>query len=115
MNPLLRDFYHHQAWADAEHWRAIEAHAATTADAAIRARLYHIHLVQRAFRSFVGDRQTRFDVKPDDFESLAHLKAWAREYHDEMLPLLDTLSDARLAERVYVLWSVLGLLGQHPC
>jgi uncharacterized damage-inducible protein DinB len=104
MNALLRDFYGHQAWADAEHWRAIESHPAARDDAAIRARLYHIHLVQRAFRSFVGDRQTSFDVKADDFATLAHLKAWARAYHDEMLPLLDSLSDSRLAERVDIQW-----------
>jgi hypothetical protein len=26
MNSLLLDLYGHQAWADAEHWRAIGAH-----------------------------------------------------------------------------------------
>ena len=34
MNPLLRDFCRHQAWADAEHWRAIEAHPLSAEDPA---------------------------------------------------------------------------------
>ena len=56
MNPLLRDFCAHQSWADAEHWRAIETHAPAAADAAIRARLHHIHMVQRVFMWAAGDR-----------------------------------------------------------
>src|SRR5947209_970304 len=82
MNPLLRDFYGHQVWADAEHWRAIEAHPPAAADKATRDRLHHIHLVQRAFRWIVGDRQSTFTItKPEDFAMAADLKAYAREYH----------------------------------
>src|SRR5579862_7267058 len=62
MNPLLRDFYGHQVWADAEHWRAIEAHPAAAEDAAIKSRLHHIHMVQRIFLWSVGDRATSFGV-----------------------------------------------------
>jgi uncharacterized damage-inducible protein DinB len=105
MNPLLRDFYGHQVWADAEHWRAIEAHPPAAADNAIRDRLHHIHLVQRAFRWIVGDRQPMFTpTKPDDFATLADLKAYARDYHDEIFRFLEGLSDERLAAQVHVLW-----------
>ena len=41
MNSLLRDFCGHQAWADAEHWWAIEAHAAASHDQVIRNPLHH--------------------------------------------------------------------------
>ena len=54
MDQLLRDLYGHQAWADAEHWRAIEAHPAARDDQAIRRRLYHLHSVQRGFMWVVG-------------------------------------------------------------
>lgn len=105
MNPLLRDFYAHQVWADAEHWRAIEAHPRAAADKAIRDRLHHIHLVQRAFRWIVGNRQPMFTpTKPEDFASLADLKAYAREYHEEIFGFLDTLSEARFAAEIDVLW-----------
>src|SRR5262245_11071784 len=41
MNPLLTDLYGHQAWADAQHWRAIGAHRPARDDRAIRRRLHH--------------------------------------------------------------------------
>jgi hypothetical protein len=50
MNPLLRDFCQHQAWADAEHWRAIEAHPAAAQDAAIKNRLHHVDRTIADFR-----------------------------------------------------------------
>jgi uncharacterized damage-inducible protein DinB len=105
MNPLLRDFCGHQVWADAEHWRAIEAHPPGAADPAIRNRLHHIHMVQRAFLWAVGDRATALAVtKPDAFASLAELKAYARESHDAFDRLLETVSSARLDERIAMPW-----------
>jgi uncharacterized damage-inducible protein DinB len=105
MSSLLRDLYRHQAWADAEHWRTIEAHAPAREDKVIRARLHHLHLVQRAFRWIVSDRTSSLGIpKPDDFASLSDLKAWARAYHDEAPGFVEALTDARLAERVDVVW-----------
>jgi uncharacterized damage-inducible protein DinB len=97
MNALLHDFYGHQVWADAEHWQAIEAHPPAEQDAAIKNRLHHIHLVQRVFLWAVGDRASGFAfTKADDFASLADLKRYAREYHEEIARLLDAVTDARL-------------------
>jgi len=105
MNPLLRDLYAHQSWADAEHWRSIEAHPPAAGDAAIRNRLHHLHLVQRAFRWIVGDRQTPFTItKPEDFGALADLKAWAREYHDEVARYLPSLPASRFDAAIQVPW-----------
>lgn len=36
MDTLLREFYFHQAWADAEHWRALAAHPGALDDDALR-------------------------------------------------------------------------------
>src|SRR4029077_3927599 len=105
MNPLLRDFYGHQVWADAEHWRAIEAHPTAKDDEAITNRLHHIHLVQRGFSWAVGDRQASFVfTAPKDFSSLAVLKSYAREYHDEIAGFMAALSEARLAETIEIPW-----------
>jgi uncharacterized damage-inducible protein DinB len=105
MNPLLRDLYGHQVWADAESWRAIEAHPAARDDRAIRDRLHHIHLVQRAFRWLVGDRQPMFQAtSPADFATLADLKAYARGYHDEIVGFLEALPSERFDRPVDVLW-----------
>jgi uncharacterized damage-inducible protein DinB len=105
MNPLLRDFCDHQAWADAEHWRAIEAHSPAAADAAIRARLHHIHIVQRAFAWAVGDRAAGFSfTKPEDFGSLAELEAYARGSHEEIARFLAGATAATLDRRVAIPW-----------
>ena len=105
MNPLLRDLYGHQEWADAEHWRVIDATAAAANDAALRARLHHLHLVQRAFRWIVGDRQAPFTIaKLEDLSGPGELKAAARAYHDEVGRFLAALSDERFDERIDVPW-----------
>ena len=105
MNPLLRDFCGHQAWADAEHWRAIEAHPAAAQDDAIKHRLHHIHLVQRGFLWAVGNRRTAFAfTTADDFASLADLKGSACEYHDEAARLIARVTDSRLDERIDIPW-----------
>ena len=105
MNPLLRDFYRHQVWADAEHWRAIEAHPPAAQDAAIKNRLHHIHQVQRGFLWAAGDRMAGFAfTTADDFTSLADLKRYARGYHDEVVPFFETFTDARLEERIAMPW-----------
>ena len=105
MNPLLRDLYGHQHWADAEHWRAVDAHPPAAADPAIRTRLHHMHLVQRAFRWMVGDRQAPFPwSKPEDFPTLADLQSATREYHDEMSRFLAALPAQRFDERIEIPW-----------
>ena len=100
MNPLLRDFCGHQAWADAEHWRALQAHPVAAEDPAIGSRLHHIHMVQRVFMWAVGDRSAAFAVtKPEEFASLAESKRHARGSHEQVDRFLEQVSDARLDER----------------
>ncbi len=105
MNSLLRDFCGHQAWADAEHWRAIEGHAAAAHDEAIKNRLHHIHMVQRAFMWAVGDRAAGLAVtKAEEFGSLAALKAYALGSHVEVDRFVAVVTDARLEERISMPW-----------
>jgi uncharacterized damage-inducible protein DinB len=105
LNPLLRDLHGHQAWADAESWRAIEAHPPARDDRAIRDRLHHIHIVQRAFRWIVGTREPTFAMTtPADFATLGDLKAYAREYYDEMAVFFATLTTERLDAPIGVPW-----------
>jgi uncharacterized damage-inducible protein DinB len=101
----LSDLYGHQAWADAEHWRAFEAHPAALADEPIRVRLHHIHLVQRAFLWVAGNRQQSFAAtKLQDFPDPALLKAYAREYHAQVLAFLTAAAPERLRERIQIPW-----------
>jgi uncharacterized damage-inducible protein DinB len=106
VNSTLRDLTFHQAWADAEHWRAFEAHPAALGDGKLLERLHHIHQVQRMFLWAVEGPSgepvppTRFH----DFASPAALKEYARDYHLRALPLLEKLGEERLAEPVDLPW-----------
>src|SRR5262245_6129400 len=103
MSALLRDLYGHQAWADAEHWRALEAHPPALEDARLRERLHHIHHVQRIFLWVVRDQPARFAVtRPEDFASPTALKEYARTYHGEVAGFLGSLDEAGLARRVRI-------------
>jgi len=105
MPSYLDELYTHQEWADAEHWRAFEAHAAALEDRAIRERLHHIHLVQSAFLWVTGPRTAQFAVtKADDYPNMADLKTFARELHVEMASMVGRADDARLAEMIEVPW-----------
>ncbi len=105
MNPLLRDLYGHQVWADAEHWRTIDACAAAQDDVSLRARLHHLHLVQRSFMWAVGDRVAPFTFgEPGDFATIGDLEVFARGSHDEIDRVVGSLSEARLSDRVLMPW-----------
>ena len=105
MNSYLNELYAHQEWADAEHWRAFEAHPAALADKAIRERLLHIHQVQYAFLWITGPRTSEFAFKKlEDFPSMAELKQYARRYHVAVGELLGGLDPVKLEELVEAPW-----------
>ncbi len=105
MNSHIQDLLGHQAWADAEHWRAMHAHPPAHDDRMLRTRLHHLHLVQRAFTWAVGDRRKSFEFsKPEDFSSFAELMAFARGGHAAIDRLRIELTDSRLAEQVAIPW-----------
>ena len=87
MSSYLDELYAHQEWADAEHWRAFEAHPAALADKAICERLLHIHQVQHAFLWITGPRTSGFAFKKlEDFPGMADLKKYAQQYHARIVP-----------------------------
>lgn len=100
----LDELYAHQEWADAEHWRAFEAHPAALLDKAIRERLLHIHLVQHGFLWVTGPRTAEFAFKKlEDFPSMAELKAYARQGHAKLNALLKAAGE-RLEEVIEIPW-----------
>jgi uncharacterized damage-inducible protein DinB len=101
MNEILFDLCGHQAWADAEHWRAIEARPEALEDSAIRDRLYHYHLTQRAFL-FVVRGDTLTFPRLEDFPDLTALKQYARTSHQETHAFL-TLASAIDLDRIVVI------------
>ena len=104
MNPLLRDLFDHQLWADGLLLNAIGAHPPARDDQAIHDRLHHIHLVQRAFVWRVRGGGA-FDLsKPSDHPGFDGVRAYAAASHLEMRQMLDSIADARLAESVTIPW-----------
>lgn len=105
MNSYLDELYAHQAWADAEHWRAFEGHAAALADKAIRERLLHIHLVQHGFLWVTGPRTSEFEFKKlDDLPSMADLKTYGREGLEQMSEFVKKMDQDRMEEMIEVVW-----------
>ena len=102
MRELVADFYGHQAWADAEHWRALLAHPRALADPRLFERLHHIHAVQRAFLCIAtGEAYERRKV--EEFDPPALLR-WAREYHEAAVRVVAGLDADALASPVEVPW-----------
>jgi uncharacterized damage-inducible protein DinB len=100
MSSYLDELYAHQEWADAEHWRAFEAHPAALEDKAIRERLHHIHLVQHAFLWITGPRSDPFaNRKLEDFPSISDLKKYAQEGLRHLNEFVKSL-DPTLAEQI---------------
>ena len=105
MHPYLNELYAHQEWADAEHWRAFEAHPFALTDKALCERLVHIHQVQYAFLWMVGPRPDSFHFKElKDYASMSALKADARRYHASIAGVMRQLSDTQLEEIVDAPW-----------
>jgi len=103
MIELLRDMYHHQAWADAEMWRALESHPGALENTAIQKCLYHIHLAQRLFLSIVrGEELVR--KRFEDFSSMNELKEYAKTNHSGTLAFIKDCTESKLAEVVRIPW-----------
>lgn len=101
----LEELFAHQEWADAEHWRAFEAHPPALADKAIRERLMHIHLVQHGFLWVATPQRAEFSFKKlEDFPSTADLKKYAQQGLAELNTLLLTTDQKRLEELIEVPW-----------
>ncbi len=105
MDSYLNELYAHQEWADAEHWRAFEAHAPALGDKALQERLLHIHLVQHAFLWIAGARTSQFEFKKlEDFPGNAEFKKYAQQGHAAFEGLLKNAGPEWLEEVIEVPW-----------
>lgn len=110
----LNDLYRHMEWADAAVWNAALASEGGRADEKLRAYLYHLHLVQRAFlRTWRGEPR---EAPYPTFDDAPSLMLWGSTYYGEALAHLGTLSDEKLAEPMPVPWAsmVERRLGRPP-
>jgi uncharacterized damage-inducible protein DinB len=105
VNPILRDLLDHQFWADSQHWSAVAALPQAQEDRDIRARLHHIHLVQRMFIWAIGDRaRTPAPTSVSDFPSFEALFGFARESHAALRATLERMTDVDFERPVTMPW-----------
>jgi uncharacterized damage-inducible protein DinB len=103
MLTLLRELYRHQAWADAEHWKALEFHLSALDDETIRKRLYHIHVAQHAF-ILIAQKKRPIVKRPEDFTDMKLLKEYAIANHQLAANFLEACTEAQLEEIVRIPW-----------
>jgi uncharacterized damage-inducible protein DinB len=112
---FVRDLFTHMEWADARMWAAMPATAPP--DDRLRDTLVHVHAVQRGFLLvWAGGPAMQAFRKPDEFPTLADVRAWAQPYYREARAFLDTVTTARLAEPIVMPWSaqIAQALGHEP-
>ncbi len=103
--PQLRDLVRHMEWADATVWRVVGTLDKGSLDPWLRSRLYHVHLVQRAFLQ-VWKSEAVPSARAEDFATLEDVRIWARPYYSEAFAFLDTLerNPGRLGEPMAMPW-----------
>lgn len=101
---LIRDLSHYEAWADAEHWRALMACREALEDAQIRERLLHIHGVQRWYLTAMGGPPVDREELSRPFESIAGMAESFRRYHEELSRQLEPLTDGDYQRIVHLPW-----------
>lgn len=102
-NELFRDLYLHMEWADALVWSTVLPASSLADDASVRERLYHLHMVQRAFLHIWRGEKTNFSgtegLRAED------LARWGRAYHLSVRPFLASLSASQLDAPVRLPWA----------
>ena len=106
MRSTLLDLYQHQAWADAELWRAYDARPGALGDPALWQRLHHIHMVQRFFLAAVRGENlgAMTGTTPEDYATPADLRAEAEKYHADVLEFVASHDDQTLERTVNIPW-----------
>jgi uncharacterized damage-inducible protein DinB len=92
----------HMEWAESLVWQSVLA--MPQEDAELRAKLYHLHMVQWAYLH-IWRGATVKPRKLGTFATRLALRDWAREYYLELLSYLAGRSDADLAHEVRFPWA----------
>jgi uncharacterized damage-inducible protein DinB len=110
----IKDLFRHMQWADATVWSRVLSNPAASEDEKLRASLYHLHLVQRAFLKMW--RSESFDVPFPQFDTMQSVYEWSRGYYEEAREFLESLSDADLQRPIVNPWTdiIAKQIGRTP-
>jgi uncharacterized damage-inducible protein DinB len=99
----LRELFSHMRWADALVWSSLLPHKEALDDLALRGKLFHLHMVQRAFLSVWqgGPLTPPASDPPDLLTTLEH----ARSYYSDVTPFLSALGDDELERPITLPWA----------
>jgi len=90
---LLRELARHQAWADAEHWKALHANPALLGDEQIRTRLKHTAMVCEMLQ-MIARGTTPATMK--DRDSMEEIEAAMRQANESLVEAVGSLDLDRM-------------------
>jgi len=90
---LLRDLARHQAWADAEHWKALRTNPALLADDQIRKRLKHMTMVCEMLQTIA---RGSMPATVKDRESMDEIEMAMGKANENLLEALSSLDLDRM-------------------
>ena len=99
----LQELYRHMEWADASIWTSLLAIPDAAEDTLLKERIYHIHMVQRAFLQVWKGEAFR-PRTPDSFSGLAGLLDWAQENYRELNLYVSDLGGMDLERPIVMPW-----------
>jgi uncharacterized damage-inducible protein DinB len=110
----LRELMHHMQWADALVWAAALSNPEAGSDLGLRGKLFHTHMVQRAFHSVW--QAGPLLPPPSDPPELPTILADARAYYSDLGAFLSALGEDQLALPVMLPWAgrFARRLGREP-
>ena len=97
---LIDDLYRAMEWSDARMWTAVRR---VNADS-LREKIYHLHMVQRAFLSVWRGTPER-PPQLDSFPDTPAIEHWARGYYPEAHAFIATLDDAAMKRPIVLQWA----------
>ena len=101
---VIHPLYAHMEWADALVWRRILETPAAANDEKIRALIYHIHMVQRAFVTIWRNGPRQFE-ELSAFPDLPALMRWGRDAHEQLKSYLAAADASTLAGPLNMPWA----------
>lgn len=110
----LRELVNHMQWADALVWAAALSNSGAADDAALRGKLFHTHMVQRAFLT-VWQAGT-LSPPPSEPPDLPTTLNSARGYYSDLATFISALGEDELERPVALPWAarVAQRLGREP-
>jgi uncharacterized damage-inducible protein DinB len=110
----LRELVYHMQWADALVWAAALSNPEAASDLALRGKLFHTHMVQRAFLS-VWEAGTPIPPPSEPPDLLTTFKS-AHGYYSDLAAFFSALGEDELERPVVLPWAgrFAQSLGREP-